>query len=188
MEILQQTSAFAVFVALAIAGLLLLVGGMVFGGAHDIGHEFIHDFGHGGGHSGDGHDQPVSIFSIKVIATFIMIFGVAGGIAVHLGQSTLVASLVGVFSGAVVGFLALQALRRLYSYHSEPEASSVSLKGKVGTVTTAISPGEIGEVDVLVGVAPRSYLARSNLPQGIARGSRVKIVEVVGTELVVEAV
>ncbi len=188
MDILQQTSSFAVFMALAIAGVIVLVGGMLFGAGHDLGHDLIHEMGHhGGSHGGDGHhDQPISIFSIKIIATFVMAFGAAGSIATYLGLSPLVSSLIGVAAGVAVGFLVLIGLRSLYANQSEPEPSSASVAGKIGIVTTQIDPGQLGEVEVSVGMGRRAYRARSAVRRSISPGTRVKVVEVNGTEIFVE--
>jgi hypothetical protein len=64
-----------VFIAIAAAGFILLLGGSVFGHDHDHDAHVDHE------HDGEGADEPtVSIFSIKVLATFVMGFGAGGAI------------------------------------------------------------------------------------------------------------
>ena len=58
-----------IFLAIMTAGLIILIGGFLFGHDHDADHG---DHGHDGGHDSE---PAVSIFSTKVIGTFIMGFG-----------------------------------------------------------------------------------------------------------------
>ena len=70
-----------VFLTLALAGFVLLVFGWIFGHDHDFGHDFSHDFGHDMGHDVD-QEGTISIFSLRVLATFVMGFGAAGFVCV----------------------------------------------------------------------------------------------------------
>jgi membrane-bound ClpP family serine protease len=171
-----------VFIALAVAGFVLLLGGSVFG--HD--HEFDHDHDHGAqidhGHDAEGGDQPVvSIFSIKVIATFIMGFGAGGAIAAYYSAGPLAASGVGAGTGFILGLLMYAVMRLIYSQQATSLVATENVKGMTGTVTVAIGKDAVGEVAVI----NRHYLARSSDGNPIERGRTVSVVDTVGSDLVV---
>jgi hypothetical protein len=71
-----------------------VAGGFLFGHDHDhdFSHDFDHDVDHGGGPDTGG---VISIFSTRVVFTFIMGFGAAGAIANSYGANHLIASLIG---------------------------------------------------------------------------------------------
>src|SRR5437764_2930518 len=132
-----------VFIAIAAAGLILLLGGSVFGHDHDHDAHVDHD------HDGEGADEPaVSIFSIKVLATFVMGFGAGGAIAANYAAGPLAATGVGFATGVVLALLMYAVLRVIYSQQATSLVATESIKGKTGTVTVAIGNNAIGEVTV----------------------------------------
>ena len=94
-----------IFLALAFFGAMMLAGGAIFGHDHEhevhFDHDHDHDHSHGGDH--DHSDQPsVSIFSMKVMGTFIMTFGCGGAIAYWSGWGWIGSSLTGILAGVVL--------------------------------------------------------------------------------------
>jgi len=170
----------AVFIAIAFAGLVLLIGGSIFGHDHD------HDFGHGFDPGDGGAEPTASIFSTKVIAMFIIGFGAAGFVARYHNSGPEVASLWGVACGLLLGFVMYLILRLIYSQQSNSLASSTGAVGHSGVVTIGIDPGHIGEVEVTMGSLQRTYQARAEGPSGIAKGSTIEVVKCQGGQVVVK--
>jgi membrane protein implicated in regulation of membrane protease activity len=182
-----------IFLAITVAGLVLLVGGSLFGDDHDHGGHFDHDHGGDHGHEGDGdhgHNMPtVSIFSTKVIGTFIMGFGAAGFMAKFYGADNIIASLVGVGSGILISLLMFGVMKILYSQQSDSLIYTKETIGRTAVVTIAIDAGHPGKVEVTFGDVSQTYLARARDPQAtFARGVKVRVAEHHGSELVVENV
>ena len=185
-----------IFLAITAAGAILLVGGSLFGD-HDHDHDsFDHDHDHGGdghGHEGDhdyGHNMPtVSIFSTKVIATFIMGFGAAGFLAKYYRADNIVASLVGLGCGVLLSLIMFAVMRVLYAGQADSLIYTKDAVGKTALVTFAIDPGDIGKVEVNFGDISKTYLARGNNSQDhFPKGTKVRVAEYHGSELVVERV
>lgn len=166
-----------VFIAIAAAGFILLLGGSVFGHDHD--HDTHVDHEHD---DGVGADEPtVSIFSIKVLATFIMGFGAGGAIAANYNAGPLAATGVGFGTGVILALLMYVVMRLIYSQQATSLVATESIKGKTGTVTVAIGKDAVGEVTV----TNRQYLARSSDGTPIERGRQVSVVDTIGSDLVV---
>jgi membrane protein implicated in regulation of membrane protease activity len=174
-----------IFIAIALAGFILVAGGFLFGGDHDLGHDIGHDFSH------DVHPESegtISIFSTKVLGTFVMGFGAAGAIAqfykLTYPQSSLVGLAAGVVLGAVMYIILLVFVREQASSLNSPEV----VIGCVGVVTTSIDSNAVGEVGVSAGGEYRNYSARATGAQSIEKGRRVRVVRIVGGVLLVEEV
>lgn len=186
------------FLAIMIAGFLLLVGGALFG--HD--HEFGHDLGgHDSlGHDSVGHDHTaghdqnhenqgvVSIFSMKVIGTFIMGFGGGGALARYENLSWIPASLTGLGVGVVMGACIYGVLRLMYGHQANSLIYANELLNKTGIVTIPIGEGAIGEVDVSLGEQNVTHMARGTQGKAISKGKTVKVVASEGSQLLVEEV
>jgi membrane protein implicated in regulation of membrane protease activity len=173
-----------IFICITVAGLILLIGGSLFGHDHDAGG---HDGHLDAGHDVAGDAEPtVSIFSLKVIGTFIMGFGAGGAIAVQYGADPLAASAVGLASGVLIGLLMYLVMRLIYGQQSTSIIATESAVGHVGTVTVSIASDGLGEVDLDLHGQHRSFLARAAAPITIARGRQVTVVRTVGSQLVVE--
>lgn len=176
-----------IFVCITIAGFILLVGGSLFGHDHDVDHDHDGHFDHG--HDG-GHDaEPsVSMFSVKVIGSFIMGFGAGGAIAAFYGANPLTASFIGLGVGFLMGLLMYWLMRLIYSQQSTSIVTTNTAVGEIGTVTTAIGRNGTGEVALTLGGQHRSFLARSADTNAIAKGRQVKVVHTTGSQLVVREV
>jgi membrane-bound ClpP family serine protease len=176
-----------IFLAIAIGSFILLAGSFLFG--HD------HDMDHGdAGQVPDGHDiatemEPtISFFSIKVIATLTMGFGAAGAIARQYGADYLFASLIGLGGGVVLSLIMYLILDVIYKQQASSLVQTSSAIGQTGIVQTGISPGGVGEVSLNVAGQYMTFLAKASGAQEIPKGRTVKVVNAVGSELVVEEV
>lgn len=174
-----------IFVALAFFGLILLLGGSIFGHDHDHDGGFDHDHDHDGDHEG-GSEPSVSIFSTKVIGTFVMGFGAAGFVASYYGCNWLSASLVGLGFGVLLGLVMYAVLRLIYGQQSTSMVRPAEFVGRFGVVTTSIDAGSVGSVDVSCGDQTKNYLARGVQGQAFQKGDRVKVVEYVAGEMLVD--
>lgn len=174
-----------IFIAIALASFILLAGSFFFGHDHDMDHA---DAGHGVDGHDVGHDMEptISFFSVKVIATLTMGFGAAGAIAKLYGADYLVASLVGLGSGIALSLLMYFMLELIYKQQSSSIVSTSSAIGQTGIVQTGIAPGVLGEVSLNVGGQYMTYLAKSTAAKEIPKGRTVKVVGLIGSQLVVE--
>jgi membrane protein implicated in regulation of membrane protease activity len=170
-----------IFFSIAVAGFIVVAGGALFG-------DHGHDIGHGFDHGGD-HDAIVSVFSPRVIGTFIMGFGAGGTIAVYAGAQTMGASLVGLGVGVVLGVVMYLITAMFYGQQSNTVVRTEDVVGRIGVVTVAIDPGSVGKVEVVIGELRRDYLARAaDRTRALARGQSIKVTARHGTEVIVEAV
>lgn len=171
-----------IFVALMAAGLIILLGGALFGHDHDGGFDHDHDSGHDAG----GDEPTVSMFSPKVIGTFILGFGGGGFLAEHAGNGAVSSSFIGLGTGLLMGLLMYLVLRLMYGQQATSLVSTGTLVGKTGTVVIAIDAGTVGQVVVRVGTEAPTYLARTSPGKSIAKGKTVKVVATSGSEVVVD--
>ena len=174
-----------VFLAIMAAGAVVLIGGHL-SGDHD--HDFGHD--HDGGHDHGGHDNQttVSIFSLKVIGTFIMGFGGGGAMGKYYDLDPVRSSLAGVGFGIFLGFVMYMVLRLLYGHQANSLVSTDKLMNQKGVVTTPIGKGTLGEVNVSFEGQSFTRLARAKNGEEIPSGVSVTVVETNGGELVVQQV
>jgi membrane-bound ClpP family serine protease len=169
-----------IFLAIMIAGLVMLVGGFFFGHDHDAEHaDHSHDAG--------GDSEPaVSIFSTKVIATFIMGFGGGGAIAQYAWGEVVRSSFTGFGVGVVMGAFMYLVMRLMYGQQSTSLVETSSIVGQTGTVACAIGAQSVGQVVVVVGGQALTYLARSYGEKEIAKGKMVKVIASSGSDIVVD--
>jgi membrane protein implicated in regulation of membrane protease activity len=176
-----------IFATIAVAAFIVVAGAFLLGHDHDLDHDFDHDFDHDVAHGGSPDTGGVvSIFSTRVVFTFIMGFGAAGAIANSYGASYPVASLIGVAAGMVLGAL-MYGIMLLFV---EQQASSIiptnSLLGCTGTVTVPIDKDSLGEIGVSVAGEYRTFAARLQGPGTVPKGHTVRIVGLTGSILTVE--
>ncbi len=179
-----------VFVSIAITGTLFLIGSHIFGGGDEHEGAFDHDhdvhLDHDADH-GEISDEPtISIFSMKVLSSFVTAFGAAGAIARHLDASYELASVIGVGVGVLAAGLMYGVMRILYSQQSTSILNPNTCIGQNGVVTTTISEKGMGEVSILVKGQSQTYFAYSKNGNLIQKGSSIIVVDVVGGKLYVE--
>jgi membrane protein implicated in regulation of membrane protease activity len=170
-----------IFLGLTAAGLILLVGGSIFGHDHDVDSDHDGHLDHDAGQA----EATVSIFSVKVLGSFIMGFGAGGAIASYYGMGPLPASFVGLAVGFLMGLLMYGVLRLIYGQQSTSVLNTSAAVGEIGTVTVAIGKNGTGEVALTLRGQHRSFLASSADPNAIAKGRQVRVVSTAGSQLVV---
>lgn len=174
------------FTLIAVFGLFMLLGGLIFGHDHDHDFSHDHDFGHDVDHDVGTGEPTVSIFSVKVLGTFIMVFGAAGAIARYSEQGVLVSSLWGAGSGVVIAAVMYGLLTLLYSQQATTTVRAQSLVGSLGTVTVSIGDNEAGEVGIQSGSQYVQYTAVSEDGSQISKDQTVEVSKVVGEQLIVK--
>jgi membrane protein implicated in regulation of membrane protease activity len=172
-----------VFGTIAVAAFIVVAGAFLVGHDHDLDHDFDHDVAQGGSPDTGG---VISIFSTRVVFTFIMGFGAAGAIASAYGVSYPIAALIGVAAGMVLGAL-MYGIMLLFV---EQQASSIiptdSLLGCTGTVTVPIDQDRLGEIGVSVAGEYRTFAARLQGSGTVAKGHTVRVVGMNGSILTVD--
>jgi membrane-bound ClpP family serine protease len=172
-----------IFIAIAVAGFILVSGGFLFGGDHD--HDAGHDISH------DVHPESegtISIFSTKVLGTFVMGFGAAGAIAQFYKMTYPQSSLVGVAAGVALGGIMYAILLVFIKEQASSLVPGDAVIGCIGVVTTSIDSNAVGEVGVSAGGEYRNYSARATGAQSIEKGRRVRVVQIAGGVLLVEEI
>ena len=175
-----------IFVALAVVGLIWLIFSLLFGHDHEIEHEVGVD--HDTDHDMTNDAPTISMFSTKVIATFLMAFGAAGSIARYNDVGMMGSSLWGLGSGLILSSIMYMLLALLYRQQANSIISTKNAVGKIGNVTVTISQYSIGEVGVTIDGSYLTYTAKSQDGSEILRGRTVEVVAVAGSELMVRAV
>jgi len=177
-DLLNQLSAFAVFLGIAAVGFIFLMVSMIFGEIFDhlgVDHDTDHDADQGG----------PSFLSPRVLSVFITAFGGAGAIATHFGLSTLASSGAGFLSGLVFGALIFYFAKFLYGQQSSTEVRLSDFAGKTGRVVVPIPQGGVGQVRLLIGEQMVDKMARSKTGSPIAENSTVKVEEILGEIVIV---
>ncbi|MBN1510064.1 MAG: NfeD family protein [Sedimentisphaerales bacterium] len=172
-----------IFVTIAIAAFIVVAGGFLLGHDHDFDHSIDTDASYEAGVDSHG---VIGIFSMRVIATFVMGFGAAGAVALYYGAGYPLASVIGVAAGVILAAL-MYGIMLLFI---EQQASSVtptdSLLGCTGTVTVPIDKDALGEIGVSLGGEYHTFTARAHDSGPLGKGSTVRIVAVSGSVLTVD--
>jgi membrane-bound ClpP family serine protease len=171
-----------IFVAIALAGFIVVAGAFLFGHDHDLGHDFSHDFSHDAGPDVHGI---ISIFSTRVIFTFIMGFGAAGAIARAYGADNLIASLIGVAAGIILAALMYGVMLLFIEQQASSVICSDALLGCTGTVTVPIDKDAVGEIGVSASGEYRTYTARAQGAGPLQKGRTVRIIGMTGSVVTV---
>lgn len=175
-----------IFLTIGALGFIWLAMSLLTGHDHD--HEIEHEVGHDtehGDHDTSGDAPAVSYFSSKVLATLVMGFGAAGGIADYEGFGWLSSSLWGLGSGFLLSLIMYFIMYVLYGQQGSSIIPSGNAVGKHGEVTVTIGENETGEVGLTVNNSYVTYTARSANGQSILRGHTVVVESIAGSTLVV---
>jgi serine/threonine protein kinase len=176
---LYQAGNSTYFMWITLFGTGMLALSLIFGhGDHEVGD-------HGADHDA-GHDGNMSVLSLKVFWMFLVGFGAGGYFASNAGSSELVASLWGLFGGLVMGSIGYVLMNFLYKRQGNSVVRTSSVVGSTGIVGIAILPGRIGEVRCNVDGHDEYFQAQSRIGTPIPVASRVKVVETMGSTLIVE--
>lgn len=160
--------------------LIMLFVGELFGGDHEVtAHDAALDHGVDGGMGGP------SIFSARIMASFLTAFGVGGVVARYYNLSHPAASGVGIVAGVVMSSLVFQFARILYSQQASSELHMSGLVGRSAEVSVGIPDGGLGQVALTVGGERSEHIARAADGRGIARGTEVLVTALRGDSVVV---
>jgi membrane protein implicated in regulation of membrane protease activity len=173
-----------IFAAIGAFGLLFLLVMLFFGGGHDL-HIGDMDGGHDVSHAADGEGGP-SIFSSRIIASFISAFGFGGTIGRYLEFGYPASSAFGIVSGVVLASVVLKFAQILYSQQASSEVKMTSLVGMTAEVAIAIPEGHLGQISLSAAGERSMHIARSRDGKAIPEGTSVVIRELRGDYVVVE--
>lgn len=177
-EILQNLSAFTVFLGIAGFGFLFLLASLLFGEIFEHFGDFDHDIDQGA----------PTFFSPRVVSVFITGFGAAGAIASVYGASTMIASGIGLASGIVLASIILMFARFLYGQQATTSMAPSDVLGQTARVVVGIPADGVGQVRCKVGEELVDRIARSRDGSAIAENTAVKIEEVLGEIVIVRKV
>ncbi len=173
-----------IFAAIGAFGLLFLLVMLFFGGDHDL-HVGEMDGGHDVSHAADGEGGP-SIFSSRIMASFVAAFGFGGTIGRYLEFGYPVSSAFGIVSGVVLASIVLKFAQILYSQQASSEVKMTSLVGMTAEVAIAIPEGHLGQISLSAAGERSMHIARSRDGKAIPQGTSVVIRELRGDYVVVE--
>jgi membrane protein implicated in regulation of membrane protease activity len=176
-----------IYAAIGAFGFLFLVVmlfvGEVFGGDHDI-----HAGDIGADHGDVSHEGGPSIFSARIMASFLTAFGVGGVVARYYGLPHPAAAGCGVVAGIVMSGLVYQFARILYTQQASSEVRMAGLVGRTAEVTVGIPQGGVGQVTLEYGGERTTQIARSSGGEAIPPGTAVSVRALLGDSIVVERV
>jgi len=171
-----------VYAAISIFGFLILLVMLVAGdflGGHDA--DGFGDADHGGFEHAGGP----SVFSVRIMASFLTAFGVGGVVARYYGLSHPAASGVGALAGTVMSALVYQFARILYSQQASSELHMSTLVGRAAEVSVAIPASGVGQITLTSGGERTDHIARSADGRAIPRGMEVTITALRGDSVIV---
>ena len=158
----------------------MLFVGEIFSGNHEVG---AHDVSveHGDVDNGGGP----SIFSARIMASFLTAFGVGGVVARYYNLPHPAASGVGVASGVVMSGIVYQFAKLLYSQQASSEVRMAGLVGRSAEVSVAIPEGGVGQIALTFGGERTEQVARAADGRALLRGAEVIITGLRGDSVVV---
>jgi membrane protein implicated in regulation of membrane protease activity len=159
--------------------LVMLFLGEIGGGDHEIS---AHDLSLG--HADADHGGP-SVFSARIMASFLTAFGVGGVVARYYHLSHPASSAVGVVAGVVMAGIVYQFARILYSQQASSQIPMARLVGRSAEVSVAIPQGGVGQVMLAFGGERSDHIARSADGEAVPRGAEVVVTGLRGDSVVV---
>ncbi len=175
-----------IFAAIGVFGLIFLLVMLFFGADHDLhvgdmggDHDFHHDAGGEGG---------PSIFSSRIIASFIAAFGFGGTVGRYLNFGFPASSGIGIVCGAILAGIVFKFAEILYHQQVSSEVRMTSLVGATAEVVIAIPDGHLGQVSVSVAGERSTHIARAVDGKAIPQGTSVVVRELRGDYVLVERV
>jgi hypothetical protein len=181
-DIINQLSAFGVFIAIAAIGFLFLLVSLIFGEIFEhFDHSLDHDMDHGDG------GGPV-FFSARGMAVFITAFGGFGAVGIYYGLSILGASGLGFVSGLVCATVIFFFARFLYGQQASTQLRVTDLVGRTAMVTVRIGADAVGQVRCQVGEDMVERIAKSIDGQAISENTMVRIETLAGEMVVVKKI
>ena len=160
---------------------VMLFVGELFGGDHEI---HVGDIG--ADHGEVGHEGGPSIFSARIMASFLTAFGVGGVVARYYDLPHPAAAGCGVVAGVVMSGLVYQFAKVLYSQQASSDIHMAGLVGKTAEVTVGIPRGGMGQVTLEYGGERTTQIARAKDAGEIPPGTVVVVTALLGDSIIVE--
>lgn len=180
-----------VFLTIMGIGFCVLLISLVLGEVFEHGADLAHDVAiehevldHGG--DVDHAEGGPSIFSVRIISSFITGFGGAGAIGVHLGFSYLVSSLFGLVGGFLVAVPVFFIVKFLMKQQASSNLTVSDLEGKTALVSVSIPENGAGQITLTTHGRTVYQTARSSTGRAIPHNSVVTIRQVVADFVVVD--
>ncbi|MFH1699299.1 MAG: NfeD family protein [Candidatus Zixiibacteriota bacterium] len=149
-------------------GFLILILSLLFGHDHDIDADASGDL--------DSADHP-SVFSVKVVALFMVGFGSVGfGLRTTTDWTMIASSMGGVAGAIVVAGIGYVIIRAFYASSESSTINDRDVIGQTANVIDAIDGNNYGQITCIVRGREITFLARTDDGEVIARGAPVKIV------------
>jgi membrane protein implicated in regulation of membrane protease activity len=132
------------------------------------------------------HFDGSSLISIKPLTGFFLGFGWAGGIALQMGMSLPIATLIAVAMGVVLMALLAWLIHVIYSMRTDGTRQINNAVGAVGTVYITLPPDRAagGQINVTVSGRLETLAALNAAVRAIPSGEKVKVVGVIDTNTV----
>ncbi len=165
------------YFAIALVGALFLIASVVLGEVLDL-----------SGGDADGFDGDVHPLSGKTIAVALTAFGATGMITTQYGWSPLMSALTSAVAALFLGAAAWWIISSLYRATASTDVHMASLVGRRGQITIGIPAGDVGEVLVTTADSTRHLIARSRNGAEIPVGAAVRVVETIGSAVLVEPI
>jgi membrane protein implicated in regulation of membrane protease activity len=174
-----------VYILFLTIGALGLLSSLIFGEFHgdaDFGHEFSAD-----GHDAGDADSP-KIFSLRIIFSFLMSFGIGGG-TMYLSDKSIVGQIiVGLLSGIIIGVITYYIMKLLYSFQGNSNIDAANFIGKEATVTVETTDNGSCQVKLDSGGGDDLYIGKEKNSAPLKKYDVVKIIGRLGNVLIVEKV
>ena len=127
------------------------------------------------------------LFSLQGIAAAIMMFGLTGMFVVSATDQEIIAVISGGFAAGGSLYMVRYMMAGISNLQADGTMKHSSAIGSKGHVYSRIKPNEEGEVQVAVDGTLRTLLARGrDKTQLIPSGELIKVVDVIGSTLIVE--
>jgi hypothetical protein len=187
MDSLGMATSEVVFFLLFLFGLVISIGGWVFGGGdHDSDHD--HGDAHSGDHDGDHQVSLSSFLSVRSLAMFLTGFGGVAYLVMHFTHKMFFACASGVVSGIIIAAIGLWIIYFAKKQESNSAVTAESVQGATAIVTLEIPPSlhGKGEVQYTAGGMQHHSAAMTESETGFKRGATVRIVRMASSFVVVD--
>lgn len=173
------------FFSIFLAGMIVTLFSLIFGGDHDHGGDAGHDV-HGDSGDSDGEHQGPGMFSLRGISLLATGFGAVSFLVMYYTNQILVASVAGMAFGWVFAFVCLSLLRIFIRQQGSSLIDPKDFVGVIGEVTTGIPPHGVGEVRVTVDGVTMTRTASAVGGKKIPTGRVVRVIRAEGGTVCVE--
>lgn len=173
-----MTSLTLLFLAIGGIGFLFLLISLIVGDLFDM-------IGFHADTNLDGND--FGLLDSRVVSVFLTAFGGFGAIASIYDLNAVFSSILGITGGVAFGAVVYFFGKLLFSQQSNSNISNDDLIGRIGQVTVAILPNQLGQVTFVIGEERFEKLARSIDNSAIAIGSSVRVDSFAGDSILVIA-